>query len=71
MGIWLCLKDDRAHLHPSLLALHKHRLAAHGIPIPAESNKTLLSAEGEGEEWISWKFSEEEEARRKAYLPLA
>jgi len=23
------------------------------------------------EEWITWKFTEEEEARRRAYLPLA
>jgi hypothetical protein len=26
---------DNPHLHPSLIALHKHRLAAHGIPLPA------------------------------------
>jgi len=25
----------------------------------------------EGEEWLTWKYSDEEEQRRKAYLPLA
>lgn len=26
---------ENPHLHPSLTALHKHRLAAHGIPLPS------------------------------------
>lgn len=64
---------ERPHLHPNLAALHKHRLAAHGIPLPADPQSDLpLSATTAGEkEWLSWKFSAEEELRRKAYLPLA
>nr|KIR86185.1 hypothetical protein I308_03722 [Cryptococcus tetragattii IND107] len=132
---------DKPHLYPSLIALHKHRHASHGIPIPAggptalpepqtrlqtqvqgatdmEENSTasavtedILPKEvaevlqqlradvrgsdvdvngqssasgrphdgnanvGKGihaaEEWFTWMFTEEEEARRRAYLPLA
>ncbi|KIR33231.1 hypothetical protein I352_04604 [Cryptococcus deuterogattii MMRL2647] len=142
MGVWVCLLHDKPHLYPSLIALHKHRHASHGIPIPAggptavpelqtrpqtqvqgltdiAENSTasavsedilpkevaevlqqlradvrvsdvdvngLSSATGrppahEGnadvekgihaaEEWFTWTFTEEEEARRRAYLPL-
>ncbi|KAL0243401.1 hypothetical protein I308_105365 [Cryptococcus tetragattii IND107] len=141
MGVWVCLLHDKPHLYPSLIALHKHRHASHGIPIPAggptalpepqtrlqtqvqgatdmEENSTasavtedILPKEvaevlqqlradvrgsdvdvngqssasgrphdgnanvGKGihaaEEWFTWMFTEEEEARRRAYLPLA
>lgn len=131
---------DKPHLYPSLIALHKHRHASHGIPIPAggptalpepqtpaqpqgaidatesptapTAPEAILPKEvvevlqqlqtdtrgsdvdakglssgsgrppqdgnagvGKGtdirEEWFTWKFAEEEDARRRAYLPLA
>jgi hypothetical protein len=62
---------DRPHLHPNLAALHKHRLVVHSIPLPLDPNVDLPMTKGEGEEWLTWKYSEEEETRRKAYLPLA
>ncbi|OXB37766.1 hypothetical protein LQV05_003204 [Cryptococcus neoformans] len=141
MGVWVCLLHDKPLLYPSLIALHKHRHASHGIPIPAggpaalpepqtpaqaraqegatdaTGNPTASTAPGDilpkevvevlqqlqadtkgsdvdvkglsstsgcprqngnadvrtdiSEEWFTWKFTEEEEARRRAYLPLA
>ncbi|KIR60292.1 hypothetical protein I314_03581 [Cryptococcus bacillisporus CA1873] len=132
---------DKPHLYPSLIALHKHRHALHGIPIPAggptalPEPQTRPQTQGQGvtdmaenstasnvsedilpkevaevlqqlradvrgsdadvndqssasgrphdgnvnvgkgihaaEEWFTWMFTEEEEARRRAYLPLA
>ncbi|XAO24828.1 hypothetical protein I312_103635 [Cryptococcus bacillisporus CA1280] len=141
MGVWVCLLHDKPHLYPSLIALHKHRHALHGIPIPAggptalPEPQTRPQTQGQGvtdmaenstasnvsedilpkevvevlqqlradvrgsdagvndqssasgrphdgnvnvgkgihaaEEWFTWMFTEEEEARRRAYLPLA
>ncbi|OCF43918.1 hypothetical protein I317_02188 [Kwoniella heveanensis CBS 569] len=107
MGVFVCLLDDRPHLHPSLLALHRHRLNAHQIPLPPDPNNDLpipsphvqalsnseVSPEDvdmsssniqptptptpgqtvrkHRQEWFTWKFTQEEESRRKAYLPLA
>lgn len=72
------MRIERPHLHPTLTALHKHRLAAHGIPLPTDTAhdlpvQTVMDDDmgTGGKEWMSWKFSAEEEARRKAYLPLA
>jgi hypothetical protein len=67
---------ERPHLHPNLAALHKHRLVVHSIPLPSDPSNDLPSAQvTEGkvlkQEWFTWKYSEEEESRRKAYLPLA
>jgi hypothetical protein len=67
---------ERPHLHPNLAALHKHRLVVHSIPLPLDpSNDLTISQVTEGnearQEWFTWKYSEEEELRRKAYLPLA
>jgi len=63
---------DRPHLHPNLAALHKHRLVVHSIPLPADPSVDLpMTTVKEGEEWLTWKYSDEEEQRRKAYLPLA
>ncbi|WWC70629.1 40S ribosomal eS28 domain-containing protein [Kwoniella pini CBS 10737] len=36
MGVFVCLLDNKPHLHPSLQALHKHRLIIHKIPLPAD-----------------------------------
>ncbi|KAK8858463.1 hypothetical protein IAR55_002690 [Kwoniella newhampshirensis] len=36
MGIFVCLLDDRPHLHPTLSALHKHRQNVHSIPLPPD-----------------------------------
>ena len=84
MSIYLCLLDgeshptalekltpaDRPHLHPSLGALHKHRLHAHSIPLP--TNPTMSPPPNSGkQEWLEWKYTDEEEARRKAFLPLS
>ncbi|WWD18353.1 hypothetical protein CI109_102803 [Kwoniella shandongensis] len=41
MAIWVCLLDDRPHLHPSLLALHKHRHNVHSIPLPPDPSTDL------------------------------
>ncbi|WWC95959.1 hypothetical protein V866_002826 [Kwoniella sp. B9012] len=110
MGVFVCLLDDKPHLHPSLISLHKHRLNIHHIPLPPDpsndlpipqSSSTLrpseppqtdedismtatsptpaeatLTTQRKPEadaqvEWFMWKFSEEEENRRKSYLPLA
>jgi len=69
---------ERPHLHPNLAALHKHRLVAHSIPLPLDPNndlpKSQMTVTEEKEvrqEWFTWKYSEEEELRRKAYLPLS
>lgn len=78
MGIFLCLLDgarvagieltpDRPHLHPSLAALNAHRLRVHQLPAPADP---AALPPGAGVEWTAWRLSEEEEARRAAYLPL-
>jgi hypothetical protein len=69
---------DRPHLHPNLAALHKHRLVVHSIPSPLNPNTDLPSPQGshndtkgeQKQEWFTWKYSEEEELRRRAYLPL-
>ncbi|WVQ96823.1 hypothetical protein IAU59_003930 [Kwoniella sp. CBS 9459] len=120
MGVYVCLLDERPHLHPSLLALHRHRLNAHQIPLPPDPNNDLPTPSAQGayllktihdsstdidpsalhlpevkqqddvemsssvtptraqsipkppqREWFTWKFTQEEESRRKAYLPLA
>ncbi|OCF73083.1 hypothetical protein I204_06313 [Kwoniella mangroviensis CBS 8886] len=103
MGVFVCLLDDKPHLHPSLISLHKHRLNIHHIPLPPDPSNDLPipqsiptphSAEPPQTdedismtstspipttqqkletpvEWFMWKFSEEEENRRKSYLPLA
>ncbi|TXT13429.1 hypothetical protein VHUM_00796 [Vanrija humicola] len=67
MGIFLCLLDDRPHLHPSLAALNAHRLRVHQLPAPADPSAL---PPGAGVEWTAWRLSDEEEARRAAYLPL-
>lgn len=67
---WTANVPERPHLHPNLAALHKHRLVAHSIPLPLDPNNDLPITKGE-KEWLTWKYSEEEETRRKAYLPLA
>ena len=78
------LSADRPLLHPSLGALHRHRFQAHSIPLPADPTKDLpIKGEvGVGavqgfdtndeakKEWLGWRLRHEEEARRKAYLPL-
>jgi len=47
-------------------------LVAHSIPLPQDPNVDLPVAKENGrEEWLTWKYSEEEATRRKAYLPLA
>ncbi|ORY31428.1 hypothetical protein BCR39DRAFT_526658, partial [Naematelia encephala] len=66
MGIFLCLLDERPHLHPSLQALHKHRFQIHGIALPPDPARDMPGDNS----WINWRFTEEEQARRKAYLPL-
>ncbi|KAL1408375.1 hypothetical protein Q8F55_005187 [Vanrija albida] len=66
MGIFLCLLDDRPHLHPSLAALNAHRARVHSLPAPADG----ALPPGAGVEWTAWRLSEDEEARRAAYLPL-
>ncbi|WVW84515.1 hypothetical protein I302_106549 [Kwoniella bestiolae CBS 10118] len=95
MGVYVCLLDDRPHLHPSLLSLHKHRLNIHKIPLPPDPTNDLPTSQSAATtqtvqdeditmssspvpletetkaEWIMWKFTEEEENRRKSYLPLA
>ncbi|WVF69323.1 hypothetical protein IAT40_004099 [Kwoniella sp. CBS 6097] len=130
MGVYVCLLDERPHLHPSLQALHRHRLNAHQIPLPPDPINDLpiphratslqsdsstsaavdatddpavldamqqqdvdmsaaphqalplpntkrasavrdQDAVGAKQEWFTWKFTQEEELRRKAYLPLA
>ena len=68
---WSANISDRPHLHPNLAALHKHRLVAHSIPLPLDPNNDLPTTKGEEQEWLTWKYSEEEVTRRKAYLPLA
>ncbi|CAK9780715.1 hypothetical protein CC85DRAFT_330360 [Cutaneotrichosporon oleaginosum] len=65
MGIFLCLIDERPHLHPSLQALHAHRARAHGRPAPDPTREPS----GQRLEWTAWKLSPEEEARRAAWLP--
>ena len=67
---WSANISDRPHLHPNLAALHKHRLVAHSITLPPDPNVDLPVTKG-AQEWLTWKYSEEEETRRKAYLPLA
>lgn len=86
MGIFICLLDgkcrpaapastvqlttpDRPHLHPSLHALHAHRLRAHELASPPDPVHDLPP--GQGTEWTGWKLTDEEEARRAAYLPHA
>ncbi|WRT67656.1 uncharacterized protein IL334_004628 [Kwoniella shivajii] len=45
MGIYVCLLDDKPHLHPSLSALHKHRYNIHRIPIPPDPTNDLPIAQ--------------------------
>ncbi|WWC88808.1 uncharacterized protein L201_003721 [Kwoniella dendrophila CBS 6074] len=107
MAVYVCLLDEKPHLHPSLIALHKHRYNIHKIPLPTDPTNDLPKSqipntinplkENNGTkqddnedvtmeatfpilessettrkpEWFMWKFSEEEENRRKNYLPLA
>ncbi|WWC62420.1 uncharacterized protein I303_105016 [Kwoniella dejecticola CBS 10117] len=63
MGVYVCLLDDKPHLHPSLHALHKHRLTIHGIPLPLDpandlpvpqpsNNDTNFSAESRQEDVV-------------------
>ena len=40
------------------------------LEIRVEGESTELGENG-NDEWMTWQFTEEEEARRKAYLPLA
>ncbi|KAK4683928.1 hypothetical protein P7C73_g6283, partial [Tremellales sp. Uapishka_1] len=63
---------DKPHIHPNLLALHKHRWAVHSIPIPLDPAQDPLSTTSSpAPEWITWRFSDEEQLRRRAYLPLS
>ncbi|BEJ13846.1 hypothetical protein CspHIS471_0310200 [Cutaneotrichosporon sp. HIS471] len=65
MGIFLCLLDERPHLHPSLQALNAHRARVHGRPVPDPTREPP----GHGSEWTAWKLTPEEEACRAAWLP--
>jgi hypothetical protein len=81
MGIFLCLLDgkyghpllsltpDRPHLHPTLQALHAHRLRAHQLALPADPARDVPA--GQGTEWTAWRLTDEEVARRASYLPHA
>ncbi|WVR06238.1 hypothetical protein IAU60_003268 [Kwoniella sp. DSM 27419] len=78
MGVYVCLLDERPHLHPSLLALDRHRLAAHQIPLPTDPSTQISQRSSQvgtsdkaKDEWFMWSFSEEEESRRRSFLPLA
>jgi hypothetical protein len=47
-------------------------MVVHSIPLPMDPNVDLpVSTIKDGEEWLTWKYSEEDEVRRKSYLPLA
>ncbi|WVN88770.1 uncharacterized protein L203_103983 [Cryptococcus depauperatus CBS 7841] len=83
MGVWVCLLDEKPHLHPSLLALNKHRFVAHSIPLPPNPAQDLPIKKSQvgsallldkvdienDDEWFTWRFTEEPEARRITSLP--